>query len=140
MTKRAIPRSRPLASLALGLVLLQLLGALHFALVPHGFGAGLSGLVHLHRARAAEREHALDSTATRAAPHRPTLVASIAACAPEACPFGFSGPSSRPVPSSELCSLIRLPRAEEHVSSAEVACDRNRTLLIAPKTSPPFTV
>ncbi len=41
----------PLANLvACCLVLLQLLTALHFALVPHGFSAGLNGFVHEHAA------------------------------------------------------------------------------------------
>ncbi|HEY0466546.1 MAG TPA: hypothetical protein VGC79_20195 [Polyangiaceae bacterium] len=140
MTKRAVHRSRPRASVALCLVLLQLLGALHFTLVPHGFGAGLNGLVHLHRAFAAKPAPGLESAATRPAQNRPTLVAGSPACAPEACPFGFTGPSSRIVPASELCALIWLPVASESVSSARLVVDRSRALLSAPKTSPPHTV
>lgn len=140
MTKRAIHSGRPRASVALCLVLLQLLGALHFALIPHGLGADLRGLVHLHRALVAEPRHASDALATQTAPNRPTLVAGFAACAPDACPLGFSGPTSHPVPSSELCSLIWLPRVSQHVACDRIIVDRSRALLSAPKTSPPLTV
>jgi hypothetical protein len=140
MTKRAVHSVRPLASVALCLVLLQLVSALHFALVPHGFGPGLSGLVHLHRALAAEPEQARASGATRRAPNRPTLVSGVAACAPEACPLGFSGPLSRPVPPSQLCSLIWLPTVSERLSRGHIGADGSRALLSAPKTSPPLSV
>jgi hypothetical protein len=139
MTKRAVQSVRLLASsVALCLVLLQLVNALHFALVPHGFGAGLGGLVHLHRALAGQGEHALTSGATQQTPDRPTLVAGIAACAPEACPLGFSGPPSVPVPPSQLSALIWLPAISEYVSRNRVVADRSRALLR--KTSPPRSV
>lgn len=139
MTKRVVHSVRPLASVvALCLVLLQLVSALHFALVPHGFGAGLGGFVHLHRGRSARAEQ--PRRATELPSNRPTLVAGVAACAPDACPLGFSGPPSRPVPPSQLCSLIWLPAVSERVSRAHRACDRGRVLLSAPKTSPPQTV
>jgi hypothetical protein len=140
MTKRAVKSVRLLASVvALCLVLLQLVTALHFTLIPHGFGAGLGGLVHLHRALAGQREHAAKSGASQQTPHRHTLVSGIAACAPEACPLGFSGPASTPVRPSQLCSLIWLPAAREQGSRNLVVFDRDRALLSAPKTSPPRT-
>ena len=138
MTKRAAHSVRLLASVvALCLVLLQLVNSLHFALVPHGFGAGLNGFVHLHRALTAEPARALSSAATQSTANRPTLVAEIAACAPDACPFGFSGPPTRAVPPSELCSLIWLPALRECSSHDHTFYDRSRALLSAPKTSPP---
>jgi hypothetical protein len=141
MTKRVVQSVRLLASVvALCLVLLQLVNALHFALVPHGFGAGLRSFVHQHRALVAPREDALNSAATQQTPDRPTLVAGVAASAPEACPVGFSGPPSTPVPPSQLCSLIWLPSVREHVSRNLVVGDRSRSLLSAPKTSPPRSV
>lgn len=141
MTKRAVHSVRPLASiLALCLVLLQLVTALHFSLVPHGLNARLTGLVHLHRALSAESGRALERVATEQAPNRPTLVAGIAACAPEECPLGFSGHSARPVSPSQLSSLIWLPQASELVAREQVASDRSWALLTAPKTSPPFAV
>ncbi|MEI9948412.1 MAG: hypothetical protein WDO74_05380 [Pseudomonadota bacterium] len=141
MTKRAVHSVHPLGSVvALCLVLLQLVSALHFALVPHRFGAGLSGFVHLHRVLAAQPEQVQPSPATRRTPNRPTLVAAIAVCAPDACPLGFSGPASRPVAASSLCSLLWLPTVREHISRDCSVRDRSRALLSAPKTSPPLTV
>ena len=139
MTKRPVHSVRLLASVvALCLVLLQLVNSLHFALVPHGFGAGLSGFVHLHRALTAESGRAFSSAATAPTTSHPTLAAEIAGCAPEACPFGFSGPPTRAVPPSELCSLIWLPALSESASHDRVFYDRSRALLSAPKTSPPL--
>ncbi|MEI9939104.1 MAG: hypothetical protein WDO69_17940 [Pseudomonadota bacterium] len=139
MTKRAVPSVRPFASVALCLVLLQLVSALHFALVPHGFGPGLSGLVHLHRAPPSDAEPRA-SRATQRTPNRPTLVSGVAACAPDACPLGFSGPLSRPLPASQLCSLIWLPTVSERLSRDPIVANRSRALLSAPKTSPPLSV
>ncbi|HKO47861.1 MAG TPA: hypothetical protein VJV79_09060 [Polyangiaceae bacterium] len=141
MTKRAVHSVQPLAGIvALCVVLLQLVNTLHFALVPHGFGAGLGGFVHLHRALTAEPERASSSVAGQPAANRPTFVAGIATSASEACPLGFSDPPSRPVPPSQLSSLIWLPLATVHVSRAQIEIDRHRVLLSAPKTSPPLTV
>ncbi|HEY3253215.1 MAG TPA: hypothetical protein VGJ91_04670 [Polyangiaceae bacterium] len=141
MTKRVVHSvSAPARLVALCLVLLQLVSTLHFALVPHGFGVGLSGFVHLHPARAGLAERAPRPRATEPASNRPTLVASVAACAPDACPLGFSGPPARLVPPSTLCSLIWLPLPSQRVSRAPIAEDRGRALLSAPKTSPPLTV
>jgi hypothetical protein len=141
MTKRAVQSVRLLASLvALCLVLLQLVNALHFTLVPHGFGAGLGGLVHLHRAVAGQSEHALTSGATQQTPDRPALVSGVASCAPEACPLGFTGPPSAPVSPSQLCALIWLPTSSDYEARDRVVLDRSRALLCAPKTSPPLSV
>ena len=144
MTKRAVHSVRPLASLiALCVVVLQLVSALHFALVPHGFNAGRSGFVHLHRARVAAAERKLGGRVTGSAPNRldrPGLVAGTAACAPEACPLGFSGSPSTPVAESALCSLIWLPNASSELWQPRIFVDRGRALLSAPKTSPPLPV
>jgi hypothetical protein len=114
---------------ALGLVLLQLVTALHFALIPHGFNAGLSGFEHVHRA--------LVGAATERAPDRPTLVSGAPACAPEACPIGFSGPLSLLLSPAAFTARAALPSACASVSSARVALGRTPLLLTAPKTSPP---
>jgi hypothetical protein len=140
MTKHAVPRVRPLASVvALCLVLLQLVSVLHFALVPHGFGAGLRGLVHLHRVLGVESKQVSWGRGTQQAPNRPTLVAGVVSCAPEACPLGFSGHTSTAVSPSQLSALIWLPQAGELVSLAHGVWGRSRVLLSAPKTSPPPT-
>jgi len=141
MTKRAFYSVRPLASVvALCVVVLQLVSALHFALVPHGFNAGLSGFVHLHRARFAQAERKLRSTVTELPSNRPALVAGVAGCAPDTCPLGFSGSPSRPVAANQLSSLIWLPAVGAYVSQTGTTADRSRALLSAPKTSPPLSV
>jgi len=132
MTKR-VHSVRPIESaVALCVVLLQLVTALHFALIPHDFGAGSSGLVHLHRALTARPD-----SATQPAPDQPALLVDVASCAPDACPLGFSGPPARPISSSALCALIALPAVDAHVPHDHIAWDRGRALLSAPKTSPP---
>jgi len=139
MTKRAVHRVRSFESVvALCVVLLQLLGSLHFALIPHGFGAGLGGLVHLRSTLAGAPERALAGNATRPAPDRPALVSRSASCEPEACPLGFAGQLSRPVFASELSQLIWLPAPSRQRPGQGIVASRTRSLLSAPKTSPPL--
>ena len=139
MTKRADHRVRSLESVvALCVVLLQLLGSLHFALIPHGLGAGLGGLVHLRSKPAGAPERALASDATRPAPERLALVSLSASCEPEACPIGFSGQLSRPVFASELSQLIWLPAPSRQRTGTGIVVSRTQSLLSAPKTSPPL--
>ena len=143
MTNRSRRRVLPLESVvALCLVLLQLVSILHFALVPHRFGAGLSSLVHLARERTAEPQatRVQPRSATQAAADCPALVAQSAGCEPDACPLAFSGPPSRHVPPSQLSFLIWLSEASEQEGQEHFAIDRGRALLSAPKTSPPLTV
>lgn len=141
MTKRAVHRRHSFDSVvALCVVLLQLLGSLHFALIPHGFGAGLGGLVHLRGKLPGSAERTLTGRATRPAPERPTLVSRAASCEPEACPLGFAGQLSRPVVASELSQLIWLPQGSARRSNGAIVVSRARSLLSAPKTSPPPSV
>jgi hypothetical protein len=119
-------------------VLLQLLGSLHFALIPHGFGAGLNSLVHLRSRLAGPPERALLGGATRPAQERPALVSGSASCEPEACPLGFSGQHSRPVLASELSQLIWLPAPSTPRNGKRAFVSRTQCLLSAPKTSPPL--
>ncbi|MET0795056.1 MAG: hypothetical protein ABW061_26295 [Polyangiaceae bacterium] len=123
-------RARALPGLlALGLVLLQLATALHFALIPHGFSPGLSGFEHVHRV--------LVSRATERAPDRPSLVTGVPSCAPDACPIGFSGPVSLLLAQASVTSRIALPFVSASIASAPSARCRAQLLLAAPKTSPP---
>jgi hypothetical protein len=122
--------SRALPGLvALGLVLLQLVTALHFALIPHGFKAGSSGFEHVHRV--------LVGRVTERAPDRPSLVTGAPTCAPDACPIGFSGPVSAPLAQAAVTARIALPVVTTRVASAPSARCRAQLLLAAPKTSPP---
>ena len=139
MTKRAVHRVRSLESVvALCVLLLQLLGSLHFALIPHGLAAGRGGLVHLRNKLAGAPGSALAGNAIRPAPERPALVSGSASCEPEACPLGFSGQLSRPVFASELSQLIWLPAQNRQRAGKDIVDSRTQSLLSAPKTSPPL--
>ena len=128
LAARSGPRALP-GLVALGLVLLQLVTALHFALIPHGFNPNSSGFEHVHRV--------LVSRATERAPVRPTLVTGTPSCAPDACPIGFSGPASLLLARATAAECIALPGISARAVSAPVARCRAQLLLAAPKTSPP---
>ncbi len=116
---------------ALCLVALQLVTALHFALVPHGFNADGRGFVHVHRWLAA---------ATESAPKRlsrPALVTSVASCSPDACPLGFAGPVSTVLASPALAGLIAPSFVTSSAAPSLAPLPRKQVLLNAPKTSPP---
>jgi len=141
MTKRAVHCLRSLESrVALCVVLLQLLSSLHFALIPHGFGGHSGGLIHLRGTAASKSVRALNSSATRPAPESPALVSRIASCEPEACPLGFSGQLSRPFLGSALSQIICLPAPHLLAGGTGLTVSRSRSLLSAPKTSPPILV
>ena len=71
----------------------QLVTALHFALVPHGFQRWAERL--RARARGAcSAAHKRRGRAERAPSRQPSLVSDAASCAPESCPIGFAGPHS----------------------------------------------
>ena len=117
------------AFVALAVALLQLVGALHYSLVQHGYSAALGGVVHLH-ARAAAKSRA-----------RVAQVALVSAEAP-AC-------------GAELCSVASAPQSPAlyfeaavagHVSFGQArllgralarSAGARRVILSAPKTSPP---
>jgi len=122
--------SRALPGLvALGLVLLQLITALHFALIPHGFNAGLSGFEHVHGR--------LVSGVSENAPDRPAFVTGARTSAPDACPIGFSGPVSVLLAPAAAIQRLALPVSQASLAGATVATRRAQLLLTAPKTSPP---
>lgn len=110
---------------------LQLVTALHFALVPHAFSAQLTSFVHEH----ARAEHGSESS------HLPAPVAHLhqgsPLCAADSCPLGFAGPSVLELAPFELiaASPAALPSAAPALSTYVPA--RARLLLSAPKTSPP---
>jgi len=141
MTKRADHRVHRLPSaVALCLTLLQLVSSLHFALVPHGFGSDLNGLVHLRRTLTTDQLDERAQSATQPAPGRPSLVAERASCEPEACPLGFSGPLARLAPASDHSLLTWLSSSQSPVAHTGGIISRSRALLDAPKTSPPLAV
>jgi hypothetical protein len=118
--------------------LLQLATALHFALVPHGFSAGLNGFVHVHAALSAE------PASTKRALHQPSdqpsLVSHTASCSTESCPLGFAGAQSVLLARAGVPSVLELARAPQMALSPRAPVSRSRALLNAPKTSPPICV
>jgi hypothetical protein len=132
--------ARPALALlvASALVVLQLVTALHFALVPHGFGAGLSGFVHVHAAasQAAPSRLALER---RLEERRlaPELVNAGASCISESCPIGFAGQHSALLGGSQASALLADVVASPRALPSHYVTPRNRVLLSAPKTSPP---
>jgi hypothetical protein len=124
---RALP-----GSVALGLVLLQLATALHFALIPHGFSSGLTAFEHVHRV--------LAQRATEPEPDRPSVVTGVPTCAPDACPIGFSGAASVLLAHPAVTAHLALPLVAAHLASAPAPRCRAQLLLAAPKTSPPRSV
>lgn len=140
MTKRAAqpPRDwrsapRSLRTLvALGMVWLQLVTALHFALIPHGFNANLGAFEHVHAAPAS-------AAAARQQLHGgvSSFVSGVASCAPESCPIGFAGPVSALFARAALSGLIALPVLVAVAPRSSALLDRASVLRNAPKTSPP---
>jgi hypothetical protein len=122
------------------LVLLQLVTALHFALVPHGFSAGLNGFVHVHVHAALGQTHASALEAPPPASGRPSLVSGAPSCAPESCPIGFAGAHSALLAAPQASGLVALALATRALPLARFAIPRSRALVNAPKTSPPFRV
>ena len=117
------------------LVLLQLVTALHFALIPHGFSAGLNGFVHVHSSVRAARSSAVREL--QGSSPRASFVRGSATCAPESCPIGFAGAHSILVASSASSALLAGTSLVPRAPSARVTLTRSRVLLSAPKTSPP---
>jgi hypothetical protein len=133
--QRRLPE-RPAASfIATCLVLLQLVTALHFALIPHRFGAGLSGFVHAPQgcaAVAALRE-------LPAAPRAASFQRDRAHAEPESCPLGFAGAHSFSFAPSASGALLEGGAVASIAPWARRALARSLVLLGAPKTSPPWS-
>jgi hypothetical protein len=127
----------PSAVLALFLAALHLITALHFAIVPHGFCAGLGGFVHVH---AASQAGTPSASQPRASGHSslPLALADAAACEPEHCPLGFAGHGSVVVPAGGgLVEELTLSAVEPPAWLSRQTLAQARVLLSAPKTSPP---
>ena len=136
--KRGVAAAYGPSLIACCLVLLQLVTALHFALVPHGFSAGLNGFVHVHVHAALGETRASTSHAERVAAGRPSLVSNAASCGAESCPIGFAGPHSVLLAAAQASGLLELAVIARALPALRSAVPRSRALLNAPKTSPPF--
>ena len=119
------------------LVLLQLVTTLHFALVPHGFSAGLNGFVHVHSALHDSRIGAVRDLNASSHSASSSWVRGSATCAPESCPVGFAGAHSLLFAASMCGALLAMVTVVQLAPAARFALSRSRILLSAPKTSPP---
>ncbi len=137
MTALPFLRTTRPALVALALVALQLVTALHFALVPHGFSAGLSGFVHVHE----EAVHAVsarsESEVARRASVVPELISGNASCSSDSCPIGFAGHHSVLLGSGGAPALLAFVVTSAQAQPGHYVTPRSRVLLSAPKTSPP---
>jgi hypothetical protein len=131
---RSHPASSPLRTLpafvAWLVTLLQVVSALHFALVPHTFSAALGGVAHVHgegRARAQPRGEG------RAA----ALVSDAASCTVDSCSVA-NAPAGSVLPRAAMAtgSVSFGDVSPLGAPSARVAASQ-RIFLSAPKTSPP---
>ena len=128
-----LPRALP-AFIAWLVTLLQVLGALHFALVPHTFSAALGGVIHVH---AEARMAAGKPDTTQRAEGVAALVSDAASCTVDSCPVA-DAPAGSVLPSAAVAtgwvSFGAPSLLGEH--AAQLAVGR-RIFLSAPKTSPP---
>jgi hypothetical protein len=131
--KRFLPAKLSLRTL-LGLVViaLQVLSALHFSLVRHGYSAALGGIVHVHGSVRADKPQAKSPARGSAA-----LSADAPSCGAELCPVGNAPAASAarielPVAGFIAFGEARLLRERAASTSASL-----RVFLSAPKTSPP---
>jgi hypothetical protein len=131
--KRVSPVKLSLRAL-LGLVViaLQVLGALHFSLVRHGYSAALGGVVHVHGSARAEQPQA-KSSARRAA----ALSAGAPSCGAELCPVGNAPAGSAARIELLVTGAIAFGEARLLRERAASISASKRVFLSAPKTSPP---
>ena len=123
------------ALVAFVVILLQLLGALHFSLVRHSYSAALGGVVHVHAPSFGKSESkATKRVRGEQAPHAtgdtPSCTADLcaAANAPQSVAPQFEAPDAGAIAFGDARLLIE-PRRCSPAS--------RRVLLGAPKTSPP---
>ncbi len=132
--KRFVPNCKSVpALLGLALIALQVVGALHFSLVRHGFSAALGGVVHVHACTRAQQVQ----RAKGAAPRTTALTAETPSCTAELCPDANAAHGS--APRIELLAAGVIAFGEVQLLSERAACSNEslRLFLSAPKTSPP---
>jgi len=121
------------AVLGLVVIALQVLGALHFTLVRHGYSAAVGGVVHVHAPARSEQPPAPKLSSRRTS----ALIADTRTCSAELCPDGNAPPGSAPhfEPSASSAAAF----GEARLLSEGEACGARslRVFLCAPKTSPP---
>jgi hypothetical protein len=131
---------KPLRAFVAWLVtLLQIVGALHFALVPHTFSAALGGVVHVHAAAGAQTR--APSTAGTPSANRESrgasLVADALSCTTDLCPTADVPPRSLFDSACVATGWVRFGAACLLGEGAACSRESQRVFLRAPKTSPP---
>ncbi len=131
--KRFLPDRSVRALLGLAVIVLQVVAALHFTLVRHGYSAALGGVVHVHAlSRGTPTPQAKD-----AAPRTTTLTADAPSCGAELCPVGNAphGGAARLEPLAT--GVIAFGEARLLTERAKRSSASLRVFSSAPKTSPP---
>lgn len=134
MARPKLAQSSLPAFVAWLVMLLQVVGALHFALVPHGFSASLGGVVHVHQGGKAvtrgasppshdERSHAVASDGL--------------SCSADLCTVADAPNSAPPEFSLEVSGAVAFGAVRLLAEPSVAATDARRVRLSAPKTSPP---
>jgi hypothetical protein len=134
LMKRFMPSYQSLrALLGLAVIVLQVIGALHFALVRHGYSAALGGVVHVHTSSRAEHGPKTKS----AVPRTMALSADLPSCGADLCPDA-NAPHGW-APSIELLAtgVMTFGEARLLCKRAARSSESQRVFLSAPKTSPP---
>ncbi len=126
---------RALPTLVAWLVtLLQVVGALHFALVPHTFSAALGGVVHVHSEAFARAD---SGSSVRVAQRTVALVSDAASCSVDSCPLA-DAPAGSVLPGASLATgWVSFGGVSLLGERATQAAASRRVFLNAPKTSPP---
>jgi hypothetical protein len=130
---------KPLRAFVAWLVtLLQVAGALHFALVPHAFSAALGGVVHVHGGSSAgagprQTDRGVSPPGSRSA----SLVANVPSCTADLCPAADVPPSSLLASASVATGWVSFGDASLLGERAARSPESQRVFLSAPKTSPP---
>lgn len=121
------------ALLALVVIALQVIGALHFTLVRHGYSAALGGVVHVHASARAEQRSRAKAVAARTT----AVTSDVPACAAELCPDANAPHDPAQRIESLFTGLIAFGGARLLSESAGASSESLRVILSAPKTSPP---
>jgi hypothetical protein len=132
--KRSSLIPRPLqAALGLAVIVLQVLSALHFTLVRHGYSSALGGVVHVHASTRAAQKATPKFTPTGTV----SLVADTPACSAELCPDGNAPQGAAPHFELLPAGTVAFGQARLLTEPAALTTESRRVFLSAPKTSPP---
>lgn len=132
--KRLSPLQSSLrAVLGLAVIVLQVVGALHFTLVRHGYSSALGGVVHVHASARAEQRPRVKSPA----PKTVALVADSSGCTSELCPEGNAPHGFAPLLEPLATGWVAFGEARLLSERAASTRHSRRVFLSAPKTSPP---